>query len=76
MAKHIIIREREVRQDILKIINESELPAFMVRTILKDYYEQLEPIEQQQYKEALQQYEQEQQAKEEKKKKEVKDEQN
>lgn len=64
MAKNIIVREKEVRQDILKIINESQLPAFIVRIILKDYYEQLEPIEQQQYQEALT----EEQKKEEKKK--------
>ena len=50
---NIILREKEVRQKIMQTINESELPAFMVRTILKDYYEQLESIEQQQYQEAL-----------------------
>lgn len=61
---NIIVREKEVRQQIMQIINESNLPAFIVRTILKDYYEQLEPIEQQQYQEALA----EEQKKEEKKK--------
>lgn len=49
----VILKEREVREKIVEIINNSGLPAFMLKTIIKDLYGQLEAIEQQQYAEAL-----------------------
>ena len=49
----VILKEREVKEKIVETINSSGLPAFMLKTILKDLFEQLNVIEQQQYEEAL-----------------------
>lgn len=49
----VILKEREVKEKIVETINTSGLPAFMLKTILKDLFEQLNVIEQQQYEEAL-----------------------
>ena len=51
--EELILKEREVREKVVEIINNSGLPAFMLKTIIKDLYDQLEVIEQQQYAEAL-----------------------
>ena len=48
----VILKEREVKEKIVETINSSGLPAFMLKTILKDLFEQLNVIEQQQYEEA------------------------
>lgn len=49
----VILKEREVKEKIVETINSSGLPAFMLKTILKDLFEQLNVIEQQQYEEAI-----------------------
>lgn len=49
----VILKEREVKEKIVETINTSGLPAFMLKTILKDLFEQLNVIEQQQYEEAI-----------------------
>lgn len=51
--EELIIKEREFKENIVKTINDSGLPAFMLKPIIKDLYGQLEVIEQQQYAEAL-----------------------
>ena len=51
--EELILKEREVREKIAEIINNSGLPAFVLKTIIKEFYEQLNVIEQQQYGEAL-----------------------
>lgn len=45
----LILKERETRENIVSIINQSDLPAFILKAIVKDLYEQLQTIEQQQY---------------------------
>lgn len=52
--EEIIIKEKEVREKIINIINSSELPAFILKPIIKDLYEQLNNIEEQQYQQAIQ----------------------
>ena len=51
--EEVILKERELRENIVETINKSGLPAFMLKTFIKDLYNQLEVIEQQQYAEAL-----------------------
>lgn len=51
--EELIIKEREFKENIVKTINDSGLPAFILKPIIKDLYGQLEVIEQQQYAEAL-----------------------
>lgn len=50
----IIIKERETRENIVQVINQSNLPAFILKPILKDMLEQIERLEQQQYEIAMQ----------------------
>lgn len=49
----LILKEREVKEKIIGIVNESGLPAVMLKPIIKDIYDQLNNIEEQQYKQAL-----------------------
>ena len=49
----LILKEREVKEKIIGIVNESGLPAFILKPIIKDIYDQLNSIEEQQYKQAL-----------------------
>ena len=51
--EEVILKEREIREKIIEIINNSGLPAFMLKAVIKELYEQLNIIEQQQYEEAL-----------------------
>lgn len=65
----IIIKERETRENIVKAINESNLPAFILKPILRDMLEQIERLEQQQYEIAMQNKSKEEKEKEEETKK-------
>ena len=49
----VILKERETREKIVQVINESELPAFILKPIFKDILEQINEIEIQQYNLAL-----------------------
>ena len=51
--EELILKERETREKLVEVVNDSKLPAFILKTIIKDLYEQLNQIEQQQYGEAL-----------------------
>ena len=51
--EELILKERETREKVVEIINDSGLPAVMLKTIIKELYDQLNVIEQQQYEEAL-----------------------
>ena len=51
--EEIIIKERETRENIVQAINKSNLPAFILKPILKDMLEQIEQLEQQQYNIAI-----------------------
>lgn len=50
--EEIILKEREVREQIVQIINKSGLPAVMLKPIFKDFFETLNNAEAQQYEQA------------------------
>ena len=50
----IILNERKAREDIVKIINESGLPAFILKPIFKEILEQINIMVEEQYNQALQ----------------------
>ena len=50
--RELILKEREFKMKIIDLINNSNLPAFILKPTLKDLYEQLNDLEQQQYEEA------------------------
>lgn len=49
----LILKEREVKEKIIGTVNGSGLPAFILKSIIKDLYEQLNNIEEQQYNQAM-----------------------
>lgn len=54
----LILKEREVREKMVEIINNSNLPAIIIRPILNDLLNQINPLVEQQYNEALKKQEQ------------------
>lgn len=48
----LIIKEREFKEKLVQVINESGLPAFIIKPILKEIFEQASVLEQQQYETA------------------------
>lgn len=50
--EELIIKEHETRENLVKLINECGLPAFLLKSMIKEVYEQLEIIAQQQYAQA------------------------
>lgn len=51
--EEILIKERELRNGIAELINKAELPAIIIKPILKDMYDQINILEEQQYEQAL-----------------------
>lgn len=49
----LILKEVEYREKITNLTNEIGLPAFIIKPIIKDLFEQLTNLEQQQYQQAL-----------------------
>ena len=49
----IILKEAEYREQIAKLTNEIGLPALILKPVIKELYEQLNMLENQQYKDAL-----------------------
>jgi hypothetical protein len=49
----LILKEREYRDKLTQTSNEIGLPAFIMKAVVKDLFEQLTNLEQQQYQEAL-----------------------
>lgn len=49
----LILNERETKEKLVNVINEAKLPAFVIKNIVKDLFEQLCTLEQKQYEEAL-----------------------
>ena len=45
----LILKEKETKENLVKIINESGLPAMILKPMLKEFLEQLNIVEQQQY---------------------------
>lgn len=52
--EEIIIKERELRENLIQLINNSGMPAFILKPIIKEIYDQVINIENQQYEEAKQ----------------------
>ena len=51
--EELILKEREFKEKIVAVINNSNLPAFIIKPTLKDLIGQIELLEQQQYQKAL-----------------------
>ena len=49
----LILKERDIREKIVELINNSGLPAVMLKPIFKEMYEQICKIEEEQYNIAL-----------------------
>ena len=49
----LIIKEKEFRNKIAELINNSDLPATMIKPTLKELYEQLNILEIRQYNDAI-----------------------
>lgn len=52
--QELIIKERQAREKIAKLMNELDLPAFILKPIIKEVYEQLYNLDIQQYEKAKQ----------------------
>ena len=52
--EELILKERETREKIVQTINESGLPAIMVKPMLQDILRQVELVEQNEYSIAYQ----------------------
>lgn len=63
----LIIKEQETRENIVKILNDSKLPACMLEPMLKDFYEQIVREKEQQYQTAKANQEQKKEKKKEEK---------
>lgn len=50
--EEIIIKKREFEEELVKLINDSNLPAFILKPVIKDLFEQLNVLEQQQFEQA------------------------
>lgn len=50
--EEIILMKKEFEEELVKLINESNLPAFILKPIIKDLFEQLNVVEQQQLEQA------------------------
>lgn len=51
--EELILKEAEYRNKIVQLTNESKLPAFIIKSVVKDLYEEIINIEKQQYEQAL-----------------------
>jgi hypothetical protein len=61
----IILKHREFKEKVIEAINNSQLPAFILKPVLKEILEQVEQIEVAQYDEALKLEQEEKNKKEE-----------
>ena len=66
--EELIVKERETRDNIAQVINNSNLPAFILKPMIKELYEQLVILEQRQLEEAKRVKEQKEKEQEENKK--------
>lgn len=51
--KDLIILERQTKEKIAEIINTSNLPAFVLKSMMQDFFNQLNIIGEKQYQEAI-----------------------
>lgn len=57
MEKPLNLRIEEVKKQIAEIINNAKLPAYILKPIVKDFYMQLQNLEQQELVQAQKEYE-------------------
>lgn len=50
--EEIIIKEKEIRNQLEELVNNSGLPALILKPIARDFYEQISQLEQNQYEQA------------------------
>lgn len=51
--EEVILKERELREAIVQAINNSGLPAMIIKPVLNDFLTQVTTLEQQQYEQAV-----------------------
>lgn len=54
--KPILLKLRELEEEIIKLINSSEIPAFILKPSIEKVYRQLELIEIQDFSKAKEEY--------------------
>ncbi len=52
-VEELILKERKTREDLVQVVNNAGLPAFILKPILKDLFEQINLLEQQQYEQVI-----------------------
>lgn len=50
--EELILKKKEFEEELVKLINSSNLPAFILKPVIKDLFEQLNVLEQQQLEQA------------------------
>ena len=55
--EELIIKEREFKEKLVKLVNESKLPAIILKPIFKEIFEQITVLEQEQYDQAYKEVE-------------------
>lgn len=51
--EELILKERKIREDIVNAINDANLPAFILKPIIKELYDEIIALDNEQYAEAL-----------------------
>lgn len=51
--EELILKERKTREELVQVVNNAGLPAFILKPILKDLFEQVNVLEKQQYEQAV-----------------------
>lgn len=47
--EELILKEREFKENLIKLINDSKLPAIIIKPVIKEAFEQLSLVEEQQF---------------------------
>lgn len=50
--EELILKERELKENLVNAMNESGLPAFILRSVLKDFLDTVDILEAQEYEKA------------------------
>ena len=51
--EELILKERKIREDIVNAINDANLPAFILKPIIKELHDEIIALDNEQYAEAL-----------------------
>ena len=51
MEKHFTVKVNDTKKEIVDVINKANLPALVLKIILKDIYEEIESVEQKEIQE-------------------------